>query len=82
MKRTEVGLLRRSGRLLFRTACAGMLVGAMVTMSALTAMAAVTKPKHPAVIPGGVIEDTFEYKLNLTYSGSEKFPDTIPLQIY
>ena len=51
MKRTEVGLLRRSGRLLFRTACAGMLAGAMVAISALPAMAAVMNPKHPAVIP-------------------------------
>ena len=82
MKRTEVGLLGHSGRLFFRTVCAGMLAGAMVAMSALPAMAAVTNPQHPAVIPGGVIEPTFEYKLNLTYSGSEQFPDTIPLEIY
>ena len=76
MKRTEVGLLRRSGRLFFRTACAGMLAGAMIAMSALPAMA------DPAVIPGGVIEDTYEYKINLTYNGAENYPDTIPLQIF
>ncbi|MBQ7536252.1 MAG: hypothetical protein IJT43_11630 [Stomatobaculum sp.] len=82
MKRTEVKLLRQAGHRLIRVACAGMLAGAMVAFSAMPAMAALTKPQHPAVIPGGVIEDTFTYKLCLEYKGSEKFPNTIPLQIY
>ena len=96
MKRTEVGLLRHKGRLFFRTVCAGMLAGAMAAVSALPAMAAVTNPKHPAVIPGGVIEDSYQYLLNLDFgtikkgfsNGSqmvtfeEKLPNTIPLEIY
>ena len=67
MKRTEVGLLRHKGRLFFRTVCAGMLTGAMVAVSALPAMAAVTNPKDPAVIPGGVIEDSYQYLLKLDF---------------
>ena len=82
MKMKEIGLLRHTGRRFLRASCAGMLAGAMVAFSAMPALAAPTTPKHPAVIPGGVIADTFEYKLCLEYKDSIKFPDTIPLEIY